>query len=272
MSLKSEVEAIIARSEAAMVAVGFYDVESRQEFYIHPELAFHAASTMKVCVLLELFHQAEMKELSLDEPIQIRNVFSSIVDGSPFSVGSEDDSEQTLYARIGEFETALQLAKPMISQSSNLATNLLVDRLKADRITEFMASLDAPGLIVRRGVEDGKAFRLGMNNTVTARGLTQILKALATGSAVSSSASQAIIDILLGQTHRNSIPAGIPESVPVANKQGWNDEICHDCGIIFPQGRSPYVLTVLTQGLSEKTAGEELVASISRHVFKATVG
>ena len=272
MSLQSEIEAIVAQLGTAMVSVGFHDLGSNLSFSIKPDRSFHAASTMKLCVLFELFHQVELRDISLDEPILVHNAFPSIVDEELFGIGKEDDSEQTLYDRIGEFEPAVALARPMITQSSNLATNLLVDRLKADRITEFMTDLGASGLIVRRGVEDGKAYRQGLNNTVTARGLTKILQALASGSVLTPLACQSMIEILLNQAHRNSIPAGVPGTVPVANKPGWNNGICHDCGIIFPPERLPYVLTVLTQGLADKSGGEQLISLISRRVFESVVG
>lgn len=272
MSLQSEIESIVAQPGTAVVGVGFHDLNSNQSFSIAPHRSFHAASTMKLCVLFELFHQVELKDISLDEPILIHNSFPSIVDGVLFGIGQEDDSEQTLYDRIGEFELAVSLATPMITQSSNLATNLLVDRLKADRITQFMADLGAPGLVVRRGVEDTKAYRQGLNNTVTALGLTKILQALASSSVLSPMACQSMIEILSNQTHRNCIPAGVPRTVPIANKPGWNDGICHDCGIVFPPGRLPYVLTVLTEGLADKVAGEQLISLVSRRVFESVVG
>ena len=243
--------------------MGYCYLESGDEFFILPDESFHAASTMKVCVLMELFHQAALGERSLNDQVTIRNEFASIVDGSPFSVGEDDDSEKSFHHRIGESESLIGLAKPMITHSSNLATNLLVDKLGADRITAFMKALGAPGLTVLRGVEDGKAYRLGINNTVTARGLTTIMARLGKGEVVSRSASEAMLEILHSQTHRDSIPAGVPEGTRVANKTGWNDGICHDCGVVFPPNRPPYALTVLTRGLDQPTASQ-LIASISR--------
>lgn len=267
MDLRAQLERAIAGCGAKAVAIGYCEIESGYEFFILPDEPFHAASTMKVCVLMELFHQAELGELSLDGPIVIHNEFRSIVDGSPFTVGIEDDSEKSLHSRIGDTEALLELAKPMITHSSNLATNLLVERLGAERITAFMADLGAPGLIVRRGVEDGKAYRLGLNSMATARGLTTIMVRLANAEVVSPAASQAMMAILLAQTHRSSIPAGLPEGVKVANKTGWNTGICHDCGIIFPENGPAYALAVLTRGLPDKSSGQQLIAAVSGVVF-----
>ena len=269
MRLQDQLSEIISRSSADAVAVAFKDLTSGEELFILPDEPFHAASTMKVCVLMELFHQAEAGELSLDEPLLIRNEFSSIVDGSPYSIDQDDDSEQSLYGRLGEDSTLIELAQPMITHSSNLATNLLVDHLGAERISAFMTELGAPGLVVRRGVGDGKAYRLGLNNEVTARGLTAVMVKLAEGAVVSESASIAMIEILCGQVHRNSIPAGLPAGTRIANKTGWNSEACHDTAIVFPVGKGLYVLTVLTRGLDEKTTGQQIIAEISRRVFDA---
>jgi len=262
-----DVEQLIAESGAEAVAVCCRDLETGDGFEILPDEVFHAASTMKVCVLMELFHQAHLGELGLDDEIVVKNEFKSIVDGTAYNLGIEDDAEQGLYGRIGEVETLLGLAEPMITVSSNLATNLLVEILGADRITGFMRDVGAPGLIVRRGVEDGKAYRLGLNNTVTARSLTEIAVRLAKGELVSPSASEQMLQILHRQKHRRCIPAGLPEGVRVAHKTGWNSGICHDFGLVFPEGRAPYVLTVLTRGLDEKSTGQQLIAAISKVIW-----
>jgi len=267
MELQNSIERIIKASGAESVGVGVCDFASGIELYIQPDAPFHSASTMKVCVMMELFHQADLGELDLTDTIAITNEFPSIVDGSPFSVDPADDSEQSLHTRIGESESLIDLAWPMITHSSNFATNLLVERLGADRITAFMHELGATGLNILRGVEDGRAYRLGMNNIVTARGMTTIMSKLGRREVVSTPASDAMLEILLAQTHLNCIPAGLPIGTKVANKTGWNDGICHDVAIVYPAPRSPYSLVVLTRGLDEKTTGQQLIAEISECVF-----
>jgi beta-lactamase class A len=224
---------------------------------------------MKICVLMELFHQVECGEARLDEEIEIHNSFKSLVDGTPFSTGGEDDSEQSLYERLGERENLLALAKPMITHSSNLATNLLIERLGAPCVHQFMHDLGAPGISVLRGVEDGKAFRQGLNNTASARGMATIMSKLAKGEVVSPPASSRMIDILASQTHCSAVPAGVPEGAKVANKPGWNSEACHDVAIVFPPNRDPYVLAVMTNGIEDKPTAHRLIAAISSLVWSA---
>ncbi len=64
-------------------------------------MPFYAASTMKVCLMMEVFHQARQGVLSLDEPLQVINVFPSLADGSLYSLDPADDSEKALYDSSG---------------------------------------------------------------------------------------------------------------------------------------------------------------------------
>ena len=268
VELRTEIESLIGNSGAEAVAVGYHDIATGEEMFILPDESFHAASTMKICVLMEVFHQLEKGELRLDEPITVHNEFKSIADGSTFSSHEEEDAEHSIYHRIGHHRALIFLARPMITHSSNLAANLLVERLGADRITAFMHELGAPGLSIIRGVEDDKAYERGLNNAVTARGLTTIMAKLGRGEVVSPTASKSMIEILLSQTHRKCIPAGLPPWTKVANKPGWVDSICHDTALVSPSKKSPYALTVLTRGLPDHQSGRLLIAAISKLVYR----
>lgn len=220
---------------------------------------------MKLCVLAKLFHHGEQGELELTEPVAVRNEFRSIVDGSIYRLDPHDDSYPALFEAEGESRTLLQLAEPMITHSSNLATNLLVNRLLPECITDYMAEIGACDLRVLRGVEDHLAFEQGLNNTVTAEGLCTLLTKIAKGELPG---SEAMLQILLEQTHRNCLPAGVPADVPVANKPGWHDGVCHDAAILFPPKRDPYVLVVLTSGLNPETTGPHLIRQVSKAVYE----
>ena len=265
--LEAKVRALVAESGAETVAVAFRDLETGRELMLNPGVSFHAASTMKVPVMLELYREAEAGELSLDARLPVRNEFKSIADGSAFSVSPEDDSEQTLYRKVGGTETVRELLRLMITESSNLATDILVERVTPERVMRLMRRMGARDIRVLRGVEDGKAFERGMNNTTTARDLLVLLRAVAEGRAVSRAASREMAEVLAAQKFNEGIPAGLPAGTRVAHKTGSITKHEHDAGIVYLPGRKPYVLVVLVRGIGEPARAHRLIADISRAAY-----
>src|SRR5436305_10984455 len=267
--VQKKIGELIATSGAETVAVAFYDLASGRELLINPDISFHAASTMKVPVMMEIYAQAAAGKLALDERVVIKNDFLSIADGSHFSVSANDDSEASLYKKIGESETIRELMRLKINAHSNLATNILIERVTPARVMELMREMGARNIRVRRGVEDGKAYERGMNNTTTARDLMIILRRIAAGRAVSKQASDEMIRVLLDQQFNESIPAGLPKDARVAHKTGSITRINHDAAIIFLPNRKPYVLVVLTRGLSDEARAHKLIEDISRTIYES---
>ena len=264
--LRDRVQKLITDS-GAEVAVAFRTLDGRFELLIDPDRSVHAASTMKVPVMIELFRQADAGLLSLDEALRVRNEFHSIVDGSPYRLDAGDDSDAEVYKAIGGTMTLRQLCDAMITTSSNLAANLLIERLGVDRIRGTVHALGADGMQVLRGVEDGKAFDQGLNNTTTVRGLLVLFEKLAHGPVVSAKADADMLAMLSRQTFNDAIPAGVPPGTRVAHKTGTITRIHHDAGIVY--GDRPYVLVVLVRGVDEQKQSAALIAGISREVWSA---
>ena len=198
------------------------------------------------------------------------NQFKSIVDGSPFTLSPDDDSETDLYKAVGRTRTWRELCELMITYSSNLATNILIDRLGVARIRATVTALGADGMDVRRGVEDNVAFRAGQNNTTTSMALLLLLEAIAKGTAVSPAASREMVDILARQHFNESIPAGVRPGTRVAHKTGSITRIQHDAAIVFAP--RPYVLVVLVRGIDDEKKGHALIAAIAHEIDEAVRG
>jgi beta-lactamase class A len=262
----AEVRRIIAAS-GAEVAVAFRMIDGSDELSIDPDKPFHAASTMKVPVMIELFRQAEAHIISLDDRLTIKNEFRSIVDGSPYTLSVNDDSDKEVYASIGKTMTLRRLCDLMITVSSNFAANLLIEKLGAQNIQATVKRLGADGMQVLRGVEDGKAFEKGLNNSTTARGLMVLFEKLAKGQAVSRNADAEMIAILKRQNFNEGIPAGLAAGTPVAHKTGNITRIHHDAGIVY--GAKPYVLVVLVRGIEDQKKSGPLIAAISKAIAPA---
>ncbi len=264
--LEQQIKAELAK-EKGIFAVAFKNLSKDEEILISARDSFHAASTMKTPVLIELYKQAATGKFSLQDSVLVKNEFKSIVDGSLYSMDIDDDSEGQLYDAIGKKRTIADLAYDMIIYSSNLATNILIELVDAKKVTQSMRELGAPDIEVLRGVEDNKAYELGLSNSTTAFDLMAIYEKLAKGEVVSEQASQEMIDILLDQKFNEIIPAHLPKEVKVAHKTGVITAVHHDSGIVLlPDGRR-YVLVLLSRELGDFDSGTAKMADISKMIY-----
>lgn len=259
----------------AVIGVAFHDLQTSDTLYLNGGESFHAASTMKVPVMIELYRRIDAGGLGLDQGILLVNQFGSIVDGSPYSLDAGDDSDSSAYRLAGSRVPVRDLIDRMIARSSNLATNALIELVGATNANATAHTLGARDIRVLRGVEDDKAYRAGLNNTTTARDLAVLLEAIETGRAASRSSCDRMRDIMLEQEFNTEIPAGLPAGTKVAHKTGWITGVLHDAAIVYPPGRRPYVLVVLTRGITDRDQARRLIADISRlvyaHVMASTV-
>jgi len=267
--LASAEVAIQARIEksGADVAVYFRTLDGKSEWTVRPDEPFHAASTMKIPVMIELFHQVKLGKVKFDDALPIKNEFHSIVDGSVYTLSAADDSEAELYKVDGQTRTLGDLCELMITVSSNFATNLLIEKLGVENIRGTVHELGADGMNVLRGVEDGKAFEKGLNNTTTARGLGVLLWTIAEGKAVDAESSRQMIAILQRQKFNEGIPAGLPAGIAVAHKTGEITKIHHDAAIVF--AKRPFILVILVRGFADSKTSAALMADITGKLFEA---
>jgi len=266
-SLAQVIRARIAQVPGAQVGLAFRRLDGTDSLYVDADTEFHAASTMKVPVMIELFRQIDQGSLSLDKPILVENRFTSIVDSSTYTLDPGDDSDSAMYKLVGTRVTVRDLMDHMIDRSSNLATNTLIALAGADRTTAFMRQLGATHTHVLRGVEDDKAFQRGLNNMISARDLATILDAIQTNRAASAASCAMMRDILLHQEFSAEIPAGLPPGTPVAHKTGWITGHLHDAAIVYPREAPPYILVVLTRGIPDENTARSLIVDISRAVY-----
>jgi beta-lactamase class A len=267
-SLRTRIESRIAQVAGATVGVAFRDLTRGDTLYIGADERFHAASTMKVPVMIELFRQADRHRLSLDQQLVLKNEFVSIVDGSPYALNAADDSDSLVYTWVGTKVSVHELLEHMITRSSNLATNTLIGLVGAPAANATAHALGARDIQVLRGVEDGKAFAAGMNNMTTARDLATLMTAIETGVAASRAGTDSMRAVLLRQQFNDEIPAGLPAGTRVAHKTGQITGHLHDAAIVYPQHRGPYVLVVLTRGIEDEKIARALIADISRLVYE----
>ncbi|HAB50833.1 MAG: serine hydrolase [Ignavibacteria bacterium RIFOXYB2_FULL_35_12] len=266
-SLKIKIDSIFKSLEGDF-SLAFKEVDNEKNLIlINEKMIFHAASTMKTPVMIEVFKQAAENKFNLDDPVEINNEFKSIADGSPYYLDITDDSGEELYKFIGKKKTIYDLVFDMITVSSNLATNILIELVGAKNVTETMRSIGANDIQVLRGVEDNKAFQLGLNNVVTAFDLMLIYENLVENKFASDSLTNEMLNILLQQKHNSRIPAKLPQDVKVAHKTGSITGVGHDSGIVFLSDGRKYVLVLLSKNLKDEKAVIEAEAEVSKIIY-----
>ena len=225
----------------------------------------HAASLAKVALLLTLLGQAEEGAIRLDEPILVANQFRA-VSGGTFQIDRARDDDPEPWQRMGQHAPAAWLAQRMILRSSNLAANLLLERVTAPEVTRLCRALGAGKMQVVRCFEDEAAFAAGINNTTTAADLCALMSAIGEGSAPGSLAA---VGLLERQELPSGLRRGVPEGVRVASKTGSVTGHCHEAGLIFPEGRPPYVLAVMTRGFADEPSAQAAIAELSAAAWTA---
>ncbi len=233
---------------------------------------FHAASTFKVAILLALLKRLEGGELRLRDHLQVRNRFLSLTSALPFRVARERDGDGTVHARVGQSLPLDQLARVMITRSSNLATNLLLEFLTVEAVQAYLSGAGVEGVAVRRGVEDLAAHEAGINNETTPEGLRALFRCFAEERFLSEESRQVGVEILAAQEFNRMIPARLPKGVRVAHKTGEISTHCHDAGLVFPPDRPPYVVAILTETNGSSEGRQRAVAEISAAIYEAIVG
>ena len=258
-------------SEKGDFAVAYKNLNTGETLLINENEEFHAASTMKTPVMIEVYKKDNEGVISIDDSILIKNEFRSIYDGSVFKLSSFDDSDKKSYKKIGNYLSLRELVYDMITISSNFATNLVIDNIGSKEINNTMRALGAKNINVLRGVEDIKAFNKGMNNTTTALDLLLIYEKLARGEIISLEKSEEMVDILKNQKYDDIIPKYLPKSVKVAHKDGWINGVRHDSGIIYTSNNQKYVLVLLSKNLEDDIKGADMLAKVSLEIYNSLI-
>ena len=266
--LREELETLGLKNKARAIGVALHDLETGFRFSLRGDRWFHAASTIKVAVLLAVFRAADQGRLRLDDSLHVRNRFFSAADGSVFRVSQDRDATPELYAAIGRTAKISVLAYAMICGSSNLAANLLLDLVSVEYARKALREAQVGGVELRRGVEDHGAHERGINNEATADGLLSLLSAIR-GDFLTAESKREVIRILLEQRFNSMIPAGLPAHATVAHKTGEISTASHDIGIVYLPEREPYIAAILTEFDADTDGRRETVAAISEAIYRS---
>jgi beta-lactamase class A len=267
--LRTEIEKVFSAVKGNF-SLAYKNLNTGDTLFIRADRSYHAASTMKTPVMVEVFRQAGQGKFSLNDSLVLTNTFKSILDSSEYSLFRTDDSDTSIYDHIREKRTIYSLMYDMIIVSSNMATNLIIDLVGARNVESMMQEQGLTGLHVLRGVEDKKAYRAGLSNTTEARDQLRLYEMIENHSLADSASSAVMINILLDQKFRDILPAQLPEEIKIAHKSGSIAGLAHDGGIIFLPDDRRYVLILLSDELEDEAAGVNAMATVSKLIYDYT--
>jgi len=270
-SLSARIAETADAAGAVACGVAMFDYERAHAFSHEGERWFHAASTIKVPLLLAVYRLADEGRIRLDDTLHVRNRFLSLT-GGIFRVAASRDGDAEVHRRRGRSMRVRELARAMIVRSSNLATNLLLDFVGLEEVWRVVREARLEGIEVRRGVEDTAAFEQGINNEVTAEGLARCFRLLCQEGAFRAETREQMIEVLCAQEFNGMIPAPLPRAARVAHKTGEISTVCHDAGIVFLPKRKPYVVSILTEWPVQIEKRQGCVGEISRAVYEHLTG
>jgi beta-lactamase class A len=270
--LRSRFAELEEKSKARAIAIAIDDLETGAQFHYHADRWFHAASTIKIAILIGVYGAIHRGDLLPQSRVHVRNRFLSAYDGSPYRVTVDRDANSEVHREIGRTLRVSELAEHMIASSSNLATNLLLDLVGLDVLQRTLEGFDIQGIDLRRGVEDELAFQHGISNRVTANGLVALLRLIGEERAFTPELSRQMLDVLHAQQFRSGIPAGLPREARVAHKTGDISTIAHDAGLVYLPERKPYALAVLTEWEPSTQGRSATIAAASYLAYAALIG
>ena len=240
----------VDRNLDGAMGVAILDLTDGHKYLLHPNDVFAQASSIKICVLAELYRQAQQGQLKLTDIYTVNA--TDLVQDSDIMGGLTPGVTKI---------TLRDLATMMVAVSDNSATNVLIDRVGMEKVNAFLDSLGLTHTRLRRKMMDLKAAAEGRENISTPAEMMTLLEALYRGKVLNKEMTDDYFKVLA--THKDSwIPRDLPDDLKIADKPGALEGVRNDSGVIFVENR-PYILCVMTTYLRRERDGEEAISKIS---------
>jgi beta-lactamase class A len=243
-----------------VLSVAIEDLSTGQKFLLRADSVFPQASSIKIAVLAELYHQAQLSAHGAPGKAKLSDLYtmqtSDLVPDSDIMGGLS-----TGVTRL----TNRDLAIMMVVVSDNSATNVLIDRLGMDNVNALLDGLGLHHTRLRRKMMDIKAAAEGRENISTPEEMLTLLEKLYQGKVLDQEMTADFFKVL--STHKSSfIPRDLPDGLQIANKPGELEAVRNDSAIVFLHNR-PYILCVMTTYLTRERDGEDAIAKISAATY-----
>ena len=282
-SLEAQIQAAIHASGAEM-GVSILHIESGAEINIGADESYPMASVLKIPVLCEAFRQIHQGRFTLDHRWALTSPEKNIGSGI------------LTYFQDGLNPTVRDLLTAMIIISDNTATDMVIHRIGAENVEQFMQELGVGNIHLAmdiRGIfndmlgpeaadparlfvdldkkrseppanRNGRAYSRGAdNNVATPRAMTRLCAMIYQGTVIDPAASAGMLHILLQQQLNQRLPRFLPYGIPFAHKTGTLPGLRNDAGILYASATDHIAVTVFARW-DTQAVGNDKVAEWAR--------
>jgi beta-lactamase class A len=256
-------ELLAAVDGAGEFGVWLGRTDGRAVFTHRADELHYSASTMKLPVAIATLRKVDSGNLDLEQQVTVHDGFDSAAEGRTFGVRRHQDDAAQTWEHLGGQVSLGWLMTEMISRSSNLATDLVLELTGVPAAAEVLREFRSGQSAIRRGIDDQPAQDAGISNTMSAADLAGVLIAVSNDKAASPESCGYLRDLLAANEWDGEIPAGLPAGTRVEHKNGWDDRIRHDGGVVRPPDADPFVLSVCTTSDLPDPDAQRLIADIA---------
>lgn len=239
-----------------VMGVAIVDFKTGQSISLHADQIFPTASSIKIAVLLELYHQAQTGKLSLTD---LYTVNSADLVADSYIMGGLTPGITRLTLR--------DLATMMMAVSDNSATNVLIDRVGMSNVNALMDSLGFTHTRLQRKMMDLKAASEGRENLSSPSDMVAMVRAAYDGKVLNPKLTEDFFQVFSVRKPDAFLQRHLPEDLRIAAKHGELEGVRNDCGMVFVPNR-PYGICVMESYLHRESDGEEAISEISLQTWR----
>ena len=248
----------LAAGIGGCVSVAVRNIENAFDYSYNDTEQVWSASVIKVPVLVEAIKRLADGSVTRDTKFAVQNE------------GRAPGSGVLRYMHGGIELTYEDLMMLMIVTSDNHATNMLIDYLTPEAITNTMRGFGYTATEVQRKIYDYDGMRKGLYNWIAAGEIADLCRKIYLRQVTGTDYDELALDIMSRQISKAHLNLLLPEDVCVASKPGGIESILHDSGVLWTDDFS-YSICITTSGWQSRSDAFMAVAEISKLIYEEVI-
>ena len=255
-SLKNELLNLMKEYPKIHPSVYVWEYENGKYLDINGDEQFSAASIIKLPILVRMFKSIEANQTTIYDEMVLTDYYKAAGSGN------------LQYMRSGGKYSLDALAKTMIQDSDNSATNMIMSKIGGmDDINTGLRDWGISKTYVRTWLPD----MTGTNKT-TAQDLAKILYNLDNPAFLNINSREYIIDYMSHVKNNKLIAAGLGEGALFVHKTGDIGTMLGDAGIVYAPNSQKYIIVILANRPYNSPQGKDFIVKASNLIYKSIVG